>query len=57
MTSIQPELWVDRAGAAVGFYEAAFARASFIASVRETTSSRSWPSATPSSGSRRLSRA
>jgi uncharacterized glyoxalase superfamily protein PhnB len=24
MTSIQPELWVDRAGAAVGFYEAAF---------------------------------
>ena len=24
MTSIQPELWVDRAGAAVAFYEAAF---------------------------------
>lgn len=24
MTSIQPELWVDRAGAAVSFYEAAF---------------------------------
>ena len=24
MTSIQPELWVDRAGAAVGFYETAF---------------------------------
>jgi len=24
MTSIQPELWVDRAGAAVTFYEAAF---------------------------------
>lgn len=24
MTSIQPELWVDRAGAAVAFYETAF---------------------------------
>ena len=24
MTSMQPELWVDRAGAAVAFYEAAF---------------------------------
>jgi PhnB protein len=24
MTSIQPELWVDRAGAAVAFYQAAF---------------------------------
>jgi PhnB protein len=24
MTSIQPELWVDRAGAAVAFYKAAF---------------------------------
>jgi PhnB protein len=24
MTSVQPELWVDRAGAAVAFYEAAF---------------------------------
>jgi len=24
MTSFQPELWVDRAGAAVAFYEAAF---------------------------------
>jgi PhnB protein len=24
MTQIQPELWVDRAGAAVAFYEAAF---------------------------------
>jgi PhnB protein len=24
MTEIQPELWVDRAGAAVAFYEAAF---------------------------------
>jgi PhnB protein len=24
MTSIQPELWVDRAGAAVSFYQAAF---------------------------------
>jgi PhnB protein len=24
MTAIQPELWVDRAGAAVAFYEAAF---------------------------------
>src|SRR3954470_3846446 len=24
MTGIQPELWVDRAGAAVAFYEAAF---------------------------------
>jgi PhnB protein len=24
MTSIQPELWVERAGAAVAFYEAAF---------------------------------
>src|SRR5436189_825820 len=27
MTSIQPELWVDRAGAAVAFYEAAFGAA------------------------------
>ena len=24
MTSIEPELWVDRAGAAVAFYQAAF---------------------------------
>jgi PhnB protein len=24
MTSIEPELWIDRAGAAVAFYEAAF---------------------------------
>jgi PhnB protein len=24
MTSIQPELWVDRAGAAIAFYQAAF---------------------------------
>jgi PhnB protein len=24
MTSIQPELWVDRAGQAVAFYQAAF---------------------------------
>ena len=24
MTSVQPELWVDRAAAAVSFYEAAF---------------------------------
>ena len=24
MTSIQPQLWIDRAGAAVGFYERAF---------------------------------
>ena len=32
MTGIQPELWVDRAGAAVTFYEAAFgARVSFDA--------------------------
>ena len=27
MTSIEPELWVDRAGAAVAFYEAAFGAA------------------------------
>jgi len=34
MTSIQPELWVDRAGAAVGFYGVAFG-ASVLHSVGE----------------------
>jgi PhnB protein len=34
MTSMQPELWVDRAGAAVGFYEAVFG-ASVLHSVGE----------------------
>ena len=34
MTSMQPELWVDCAGAAVGFYEAAFG-ASVLPSVGE----------------------
>src|SRR5438067_211311 len=50
VTSIQPELWVDRGSAAVAFYESAFGARSCTASARTTTSSPNSPSATRRSG-------
>ncbi len=46
MTGIQPELWVDRAGAAVAFYESAFG-AWDGSSILSGTSGRSGPPPVP----------
>jgi PhnB protein len=49
-TSIQPELWIDRAGAAIAFYEEAFGARVLPAWASGMTSSPNCASATPRSG-------